>query len=149
MVRRFVRQIDGALEHAEALPPHLRNGTLATGKLFHDTLARTVENVNATLGGTLSTLAVSNRYFGEEITVAGLLTGRCFSSVRPLLRGEFLVIPADSLRSHDRVFLDGMSHADLERELGIPVYDSESFFEEAGLGDPAETYVPSQMYPQW
>lgn len=149
MVRRFVRQIEGTLGHAEPLPPHLRNGTLATGRLFHETLARTVESINETLGGSLSTLAVTNRYFGEEITVAGLLTGRCFSSIRPLLRGDFLVIPADSLRSHDRVFLDGMSHGDLERELGMPVYDSESFFAEAGLGDPAETYVPSQMYPQW
>jgi len=47
------------------------------------------------------------------------------------------------------VFLDGMPLADLEARLGIPVYDSDAFFAEAGLGDPDEAYVPTQMYPQW
>lgn len=149
MVRRFVRQIDTAVEVAPPLPRRLRRGTLATGRLFHRKLVDAVEKINIAMKGELSALPVTNLYFGEEITVAGLLTGRCFAAVRPLIDGDFLVIPADSLRSHDRVFLDGMSHSDLESELGVPVYDSESFFAEAGLGDPAEAYVPSQMYPQW
>jgi hypothetical protein len=42
-----------------------------------------------------------------------------------------------------------MSFDELERELGIPVYESERFMAEAGLGDPDEAYTPSQAYPQW
>ncbi len=149
MVRRFDRRIDEAIERHGKLPKRLRRGTLATGRLFHPRLERAVERLNAALGAELSTASITNHFFGPEITVAGLLTGGDYLAAREAIRGDFLVIPADSLRSHDRVFLDGMSHADLERELGMRVYDSDEFFAEAGLGDRDEGYVPSQMYPQW
>ena len=149
MVRRFTRRLERAIAEGEPIPSHLRNGTLATGRLFHSTLGGTVSKINERLGASLRAIAVTNRFFGEEITVAGLLTGRCYLEARDRIEGDFLVIPSDSLRSHDRIFLDGMSAADLERELGLPIYDSEAFFAEAGLGDPDESYVPAQMYPQW
>jgi putative radical SAM enzyme (TIGR03279 family) len=149
MVRRFTRRLDRAISAGEPLPARLRNGTLATGRLFHPTLDGSVARINDRLGASLRAIRVTNRFFGEDITVAGLLTGRCYLEARDRIAGDFLVIPADSLRSHDRVFLDGMSLAELERELGLPVYDSEAFFAEAGLGDPDEAYVPAQMYPQW
>lgn len=149
MVRRFKRRFERAIAMGAPIPAHLRRGTLATGRLFYPTLAETVSRVNAELGGELKAVSITNRFFGEEISVAGLLTGACYVAARDQIEGGFLVIPADSLRSHDRVFLDGMSFEELERELGIPVYDSESFFAEAGLGDPDEAYVPAQAYPQW
>ncbi len=149
MVRRFGRRFDAAIERTLALPEHLRRGTLATGRLFAPVLASAVERMNDRLAGELSAVSVTNRFFGEEITVAGLLTGGDFVAARGSISGEFLVVPADSLRSHDRIFLDGMSVAELEAELGIPVHDSDAFFAEAGLGDPDEAYVPAQMYPQW
>jgi putative radical SAM enzyme (TIGR03279 family) len=149
MVRRFRRRVGEALARGGRVPERLRRGTLATGRLFHLELERAVRRVNAELGADLATLAVTNRFFGEEISVAGLLTGGDYLAARAAIEGDFLVIPADSLRSHDRVFLDGMPLADLERELGVPVYDSETFFEDAGLGAPDGAYVPTQMYPQW
>jgi hypothetical protein len=42
-----------------------------------------------------------------------------------------------------------MPLVDLESALGLPVFDSDAFFAQAGLGEPDEAYVPSQMYPQW
>ena len=119
MVRRFIRHLDAALEAGVRIPDRLRHGTLATGLLFHPTLEGAVACLNARCGGALATLPVTNRYFGEEITVAGLLTGRCFEAVRSRITGDFLVIPSDSLRSHDRVFLDGMSPADLPRSVEV------------------------------
>jgi putative radical SAM enzyme (TIGR03279 family) len=149
MVRRFERAVADAVERGTPIPEHLRRGTLATGRLFHPILARAVAGFNAHLGGELHTAPITNRYFGEEISVAGLLTGGDYLAARESITGDFLVIPADSLRSQDRIFLDGMPIGDLERELGIPVYDSDTYLAEAGLGDPGEAYVPHQMYPQW
>jgi putative radical SAM enzyme (TIGR03279 family) len=149
MVRRFNRRIDDALASREPLPEHLRRGTLATGRLFHPILADAVARINERFGSELTAISVTNRFFGEEISVAGLLTGGDYAAARGAIEGDFLVIPADSLRSHDRIFLDGMSFEDLEREIGVPVYDSEEFLAEAGLGHPEDEYVPAQMYPQW
>src|SRR5262249_55252551 len=75
MVRRFERRVDDALSRGGRIPERLRRGTLATGRLFHPVLDRAVRRVNAEFGAELATVPVTNRFFGEEISVAGLLTG--------------------------------------------------------------------------
>lgn len=149
MVRRFDRRLDAALSAATSIPVRFRRGTLATGRLFAPILERAVQRINDRCGSELASIAVTNRFFGEEITVAGLLGGSDLLAERERVVGDFLVVPADALRSHDKVFLDGMALTELEAELGIPVYDSDMFSAQAGLGDPDEAYVPTQMYPQW
>jgi putative radical SAM enzyme (TIGR03279 family) len=149
MVRRFTRSFERVLGDAEPVEADLRHGTLATGRLFHPTLETASRQAGARLGVEWLPLAVTNTYFGEEITVAGLLTGGDFLAARDLIRGDFLVVPSDSLRSHDRIFLDGMRLDELERALGIPVYDGETFLTLAGLADPDNEYTPyKESYPQ-
>jgi putative radical SAM enzyme (TIGR03279 family) len=152
MVRRFTRSFDRALDACEgagSIDRGMRRGTLATGRLFQPTLSKATALAKDRLGVRWSAVGVTNTYFGEEITVAGLLTGGDFLAARADFAGDFLVVPADSLRSHDRIFLDGLSLADLERELGIPVYDSDAFLSEVGLSDPDGVYAPyRESYPQ-
>lgn len=65
---------------------------------------------------------IVNRFFGETITVAGLVTGGdLIDQLRGKKLGERLLIPANMLRAGERVFLDDVSLDDVERELGIPV----------------------------
>jgi NifB/MoaA-like Fe-S oxidoreductase len=65
---------------------------------------------------------IVNRFFGETITVAGLVTGGdLIEQLRGKPLGERLLIPANMLRSGERVFLDDVSLDDVERELGVPV----------------------------
>lgn len=149
MIRGFRTAVARALPEAGPVPDDMRRGTLATGRLFHGTLAAAVAEANDALGTSWTATAVTNRYFGEEITVAGLLTGGDYLAARDQIVGGFLVVPADSLRSHDRIFLDGMSIEDLERELGVTVYDSDEFFASVGLSDPEAEYAPQrESYPQ-
>lgn len=64
---------------------------------------------------------IVNRFFGETITVAGLVTGGdLIDQLRGKELGERLLIPANMLRSGERVFLDDVSLDDVERELGVP-----------------------------
>ena len=65
---------------------------------------------------------IVNRFFGETITVAGLVTGGdLIEQLRGKELGERLLIPANMLRAGERVFLDDVSLDDVERELGVPV----------------------------
>ncbi len=65
---------------------------------------------------------IRNDFFGETITVAGLVTGGdLIAQLRGKAPGERLLIPANMLRHGERVFLDDVSLDDVERELGVPV----------------------------
>ncbi len=65
---------------------------------------------------------IVNRFFGETITVAGLVTGGdLISQLRGKKLGERLLIPASMLRAGERVFLDDVTLDDVERELGVAV----------------------------
>ncbi|MCD7864591.1 MAG: DUF512 domain-containing protein [Clostridiales bacterium] len=79
--------------------------------------------------------AVRNDFFGEKITVSGLLTGRDLENqlVGQEL-GEKLLLPCNLLRSGEDVFLDDMTLADLEKTLQVPIHivksDGQSLFDE-------------------
>ena len=65
---------------------------------------------------------IVNRFFGETITVAGLVTGGdLLEQLRGKALGERLLIPSSMLRSGERVFLDDVSVDDVERELNVSV----------------------------
>ncbi len=65
---------------------------------------------------------IVNRFFGETITVAGLVTGGdLISQLRGKELGTRLLIPASMLRSGENIFLDDVTTEDVERELGVPV----------------------------
>ncbi|MBO6011670.1 MAG: DUF512 domain-containing protein [Oscillospiraceae bacterium] len=65
---------------------------------------------------------VVNRFFGETVDVAGLLTGSdLLAALRGEDLGERLLISATMLRHGGDVFLDDVSLAELSDALGVPV----------------------------
>ncbi|MGE0131331.1 MAG: DUF512 domain-containing protein [Blastocatellales bacterium] len=96
-------------------------GTLATGLIFYPMLKEAVEELNQRFGTRLHVAPVENVFFGEGVTVAGLLSGVDFLTSRDKLRGEFLMIPPHSYREFDQKFLDGMTVSDLTSELVLPI----------------------------
>lgn len=65
---------------------------------------------------------IDNHYFGESITVAGLLTGQdLLEQLRGKPLGEALFIPMSSLRYEGDLFLCGMSVSELSEALGVEV----------------------------
>ena len=71
---------------------------------------------------------IRNDFFGEMITVSGLITGQDLKA--QLLErsnlGESVLIPCNMLRSGEEVFLDDMTVTELEEALGVPVTIVES-----------------------
>ena len=65
---------------------------------------------------------IKNNFFGESITVSGLLTGVDISEQlfgRNL--GDELLLPVSCLRHGEEVFLCGTTVSELSERLGVPV----------------------------
>ncbi len=67
--------------------------------------------------------SVRNDFFGESVTVAGLITGRdLIDQLRGKELGERLLISASMLRQEEMDFLDDVTLEEAERELGVKIY---------------------------
>ncbi|HKP48074.1 MAG TPA: DUF512 domain-containing protein [Pyrinomonadaceae bacterium] len=132
MVRSFESAFKAITKKAErrgiAAPTKL-NGTIFTGSLFAPQLNSMIADFNDRLGTRLNVEAVSNNYFGGDVSVAGLLTGGDFVKARGRIKGDFAIIPRTTLKSDEEIMLDGMTLSELTANLGVPVYplDLKSF----------------------
>jgi putative radical SAM enzyme (TIGR03279 family) len=139
MVRSFdhdFRQLLARLKRQPPPRPSRLHGTVMTGTLFAPVLGRMVEELNALVGTRLHVVGVENRYFGGDVSVAGLLTSECYLAARSLVEGEFVIIPASSLKSGEAVMLDGTTLDDFERHIELPVHalDFSSFAQAVSSG---------------
>ena len=117
MLRLLETEFSQALEAEEeipAVPPF----SVATGVAAAPFIRALAERA----GAPCTVHAVPNDFLGRTIDVAGLLTGRdIIAHLRGKALGERLLLPATMLRHGEGVFLDDLTPADLERELGVPV----------------------------
>jgi len=98
------------------------NGTILTGEMFAPILSEQIAKLNALIGSKLHVLAVPNTYFGGDVAVAGLLTGKDFLAVKDKIKGDFVIIPKHTIKSDEPIFLDGMSFDDLKAQYDVPIY---------------------------
>jgi len=99
------------------------NGTILTGEMFAPILASQIDRYNRLTGSRLDVLAVPNTYFGGDVAVAGLLTGKDYLNVIGRIKGDFVIIPKHTIKSDEPILLDGMSFDDLKQKFPVPVYD--------------------------
>ena len=70
---------------------------------------------------------IINNYYGESITVAGLLTGRdIYEQMKDKPLADALFVPECALRRTDDDFLCGMTRRELEQKLAVTVIPSPS-----------------------
>ena len=70
---------------------------------------------------------IKNYFYGESITVAGLLTGKdIFEQLSGRELGDELFIPENALRDGEDVFLCGMTLSELSEKLSVKVSVSEN-----------------------
>ena len=106
------------------IPSEIEKFSVATGvsaapfiRKLIDELAKKCDNINGS-----EVYAVKNDFFGETVDVAGLVTGGdLIKTLKGKPLGKRLLIPAVMLRHGETVFLDNVSVADVERELGVEV----------------------------
>lgn len=65
---------------------------------------------------------IRNDFFGERITVSGLITGQdLIAQLKGRDLGEKLLLPCNMLREGENVFLDDVTVEEVERALNVPV----------------------------
>ena len=103
-----------------------RTLTIATGKLAYSTLAGFAEEIMKAFPYIkINVFAIRNDFFGETVTVSGLITGQDLKA--QLLEkkasgtdlGDTLLITCNMLRSGEQVFLDDMTVQELEDALDM------------------------------
>lgn len=113
----FLRRLSRQPEAVPAL-----HGTMLTGELFAPVLRRRAEQLNAKFGMRLKVVAVKNEYFGGDVAVAGLLTGRDLLAAQPEIVGDFVTVPPTVLKTGEPVMLDGMRLDELQARFGVLVH---------------------------
>ena len=100
-----------------------RRLTLATGKLAYRTICDlAAQMMKAFEWLDLNVVAIRNDFFGERITVSGLLTGQdLIAQLKDLPLGEKLLLPQNVLRSGENYFLDDITVPQLEEALQVRV----------------------------
>ena len=121
MVRRFV----DAFEAEEGrLPSRLVKRlrlTLVTGKAAEEFLRRMVRRLEEVDGLSVRLVAVENRFFGESITVSGLLTGRdILATLEREACGDGVLLPPNCV-NEDGLLLDDRTPEEMAEVLGVPV----------------------------
>lgn len=100
-----------------------RKISIATGKLAAPVLRKFMEELKEKYPNTeVNVYDITNEFFGEKITVAGLITGQ---DLKKQLKGKDLgtklLLPCHMLRSGEEVFLDDVTVSELSEYLQIPI----------------------------
>ena len=125
MVRSFENEFSRLmrrLDRHDWTTGNKKRGTIFTGTLFAPVLREKIDKLNQRFGTELTVEALENSYFGGDVSVAGLLTGKDLLQARERIAGEFVVIPRQMLKSDEAIMLDGMHLTEVSRVLGQPVH---------------------------
>lgn len=100
-----------------------RTVSIATGISAYPLLKELAEHACQKVQGlNVWVYAVENHFFGEEITVAGLLTGGDLAKqLTQKALGQELLLCSTMLRREGDLFLDGMTPKELENKLKTPL----------------------------
>ena len=100
-----------------------RRVTLVTGKAAAPMMQTLTQMLSARVPElSVEVVTIENNFFGPEITVAGLLTGKdvCEQLAGKDL-GDEVLYPGTMLRAEGDLFLCGMSPEEMEKKLNVPV----------------------------
>ena len=122
MVRLLCQEVEEYLDGLSG-DGRKRHLSVATGKLAGPVIRRLLDQIKEKFPGLQAHVyEIDNQFFGEQITVSGLITGQDLKvqlSEKEL--GECLLLSGNMLRDGENVFLDDVSVEELEKTLQIPI----------------------------
>ena len=126
MIRLMLEEYEDALarlEEPEALDNRILKGTYSsvTGQIAYPYIRRMADRLMERFPEVkIQVFPIRNDFFGERITVAGLLTGQdIIAQLKGRDLGEILYLPENILRSGERVLLDDITVEDLAGALQV------------------------------
>jgi putative radical SAM enzyme (TIGR03279 family) len=153
MLRLLEDEVKEELAGCEGDDRHI-TGTIATGRLAAPFIERNIACIREKYPNVdIRVKAIENRFFGEKITVSGLVTGTdLIEQLSGEELGERVLIPCNMLRSGEDVFLDDFTVSEVSGKLAkeiTVVEGSGADFVHAVLEPSAHRIVKRrQMYEQ-
>ena len=122
MIRLLTTEVHEALDELEG-DEEKEELSIATGKLAAVYLAGFLEEIKKKFPNRKVHLyPIRNDFFGEMITVAGLITGQdLIAQIKDKPLGSRLLLPECMFRSGEEVFLDDITRQEVENALQVPV----------------------------
>ena len=119
MMRLLETEVKERLEQLEG-DDRVVNATVATGRLAAPYIGKMIKLVQEKFPNVQAEVyAVKNNFFGEKITVSGLITAAdLMDQLAQRELGEKVLIPCNMLRSGEDVFLDDLTVDDIREALG-------------------------------
>ena len=126
MITSLVTEFHGELDYLDEYlagykaPRHI---SIATGVAAYDTIKQMAVELEARIEGLqVDVYKIINHFFGETITVSGLLTGKDIAEqLEGKELGELLLFPENALRAGEDIFLDDMTPDELSQRLNVAV----------------------------
>ena len=122
LVRMFEYEVECALCEVKKNKSKAKV-SLITGESFGDFLKEYCGRIESKLKGLQTqVIKIKNEFFGESVTVAGLITAR---DIIKQCKGKLyknVIIPSTMLKEFTTTFLDGMSVKEVEKELGVKLH---------------------------
>lgn len=97
--------------------------SMVTGRITYPYICKMAEEMMDLIPGlSIHVYEIINNFFGEMITVTGLLTGQdIIAQLKGQKLGDRLLLPQNTLRSGERVFLDDVTVSDMEKALQVKI----------------------------
>ena len=129
MLRSFMDEFGMRFEDVQEINDELQKRGLTrvvsvvTGVASYDMILGMAEKIMQNCPNLqIKVYKIVNYFYGESITVAGLLTGKdIYEQLKNKSLGEELLIPASALRQGEEDFLCGMTLLELEEKLGVKI----------------------------
>ncbi len=121
MVRSLIDEFESAMADAENVESS--DVSIATGALAYDFISELVEKVREKWHNiNCRVYKIRNDFFGETITVSGLITARdIISQLKGQPLGNTLLISSNMIKADEDIFLDDLSINDVENALGVKI----------------------------
>ena len=123
-IRLFLKQFQTTAK--EMLPAAIkkpRRFAWVVGNAVEQAFQPLVAQLNEVEGLEINLVALNSKYWGQEITVTGLLTGQDLLEGLPNQNlGEGILLPSLMLKHDDTKFLDDLTVAEVSQRLGISIF---------------------------
>ena len=120
MIRSFIDEVKDYLDSIEG-DDRVINVSTISGVLAYDTIKSSCDKINKKFPNVnVHVYKIINDYFGHSITVTGLLTGQDIcAQLSGKELGDNLLLPTNTLKADENIFLDDMTLEELEKNLQI------------------------------
>lgn len=122
LMRLFHDELEEELLKLEEISRLDKKYIVATGTLAYDYLVELFSKIRDKLPGLeIEVVPIVNNFFGEKITVSGLITGYDLISQLKGKRSDGIIIPSSMMKCDEEIFLDNISIEELSRELNTKI----------------------------